>query len=63
MLNIRSWQRKFLPKKRPNTACTGQVRAFAHTFEEAAPKGGFGVWWFCPPTPALAGNACRWAFD
>jgi len=40
---------------------TGQVRAFAHTFREAAPKGGFGVWWLCPPIPALAGNACRWA--
>jgi len=25
------------------------------------PKGGFGVWGFCPPNPALAGNACRWA--
>jgi len=19
----------------------------------------FGVWWLCPPSPALAGNACR----
>jgi hypothetical protein len=37
------------------------VRAFAHTFRVAAPNGGFGVWWFCPPIPALAGNACRWA--
>jgi len=43
----------------PNTACIGQVRAFAHTFREAAPNGGFGVWWLCPPNPALAGNACR----
>ena len=49
-----------LSQKVPNTACTGQVRAFAHTFGEAAPRGGFGVWWFCPPIPALAGNACRW---
>ena len=37
------------------------MRAFAHTFREAAPNGGFGVWWLCPPNPALAGNACRWA--
>jgi hypothetical protein len=22
-------------------------------------KGEFGVWWLCPPNPALAGNACR----
>jgi len=41
----------------PNTACTGQVRGFARTFGEAAPNGGFGVWWLCPPNPALAGNA------
>ena len=27
-----------------------------------SPNGGFGVWWFPPPNPALAGNACRWAF-
>jgi len=34
----------------------------AHTFGILAlPKGGFGVWGFCPPNPALAGNACRWA--
>jgi len=26
---------------------------------KAAPNGGFGVWWFCPPIPALAGNANR----
>jgi len=45
----------------PNTACTGQVRGVARTFGLAAPNGGFGVWWFFPPTPALAGNACRWA--
>jgi hypothetical protein len=32
----------------------------AHTFSEAAPNGGFGVWRLCPPNPALAGNACRW---
>jgi hypothetical protein len=32
------------------------------TFSEAAPRGGFGVWWLCPPNPALAGNASRWAF-
>jgi hypothetical protein len=38
-------------QKRP-TPRTGQVRAFAHTFREAAPNGGFGVWWFCPPNPA-----------
>jgi len=30
-------------------------------FREAAPNGGFGVWWLSPPNPALAGNACRWA--
>jgi hypothetical protein len=42
-----------------NTACTGQVQAFAHTFGEATPNGGFGVWWLCLPHPALAGNACR----
>ena len=46
---------------RANIACTGQVRAFARTFGEAAPRGGFGVWWLHPPIPALAGNACRWA--
>ena len=40
--------------------CTGQVRAFAHTFGVSAPTGGFGVWWLCPPNPALASNACRW---
>jgi len=45
----------------PNTACTGQVRAAARTFGEGGPNGGFGVWWLCPPIPALAGNACRWA--
>jgi len=33
------------------------------SFREAAPNGGFGVWWFCPPSPALAGNACRWALE
>jgi len=44
----------------PNTACTGQVRAAARTFGEGGPNGGFGVWWLCPPIPALAGNACRW---
>ena len=48
-------------KKRANTACTGQVRAFAHTFGVAAPRGGFGVWWLRSPSPALAGNASRWA--
>jgi len=37
------------------------VRAVAHTFGEGGPNGGFGVWWLCPPHPALAGNACRWA--
>jgi len=26
-----------------------------------SPNGGFGVWWFFPPNPALAGNASRWA--
>jgi hypothetical protein len=35
------------------------VRAFAHTFGILALNGGFGVWWLSPPTPALAGNACR----
>ena len=39
-----------------HTACTGQVRAFAHTFEKAAPRGGFGIWWLYPPNPALAGT-------
>jgi hypothetical protein len=29
-----------------------------HTFREAAPNGGFGVWRLHPPNPALAGNAC-----
>jgi len=24
-------------------------------------NGGFGVWWFFPPNPTLAGNASRWA--
>jgi hypothetical protein len=33
------------------------VRAFARTFGEAAPNGGFGVWWLFPSSPALAGNA------
>ena len=42
-------------------ACTRQVLAFAHTFGEAAPNDGFGVWWLRPPHPALAGNTCRWA--
>jgi hypothetical protein len=51
----------FETQNRANTACTGQVRAFARTFREAAPRGGFGVWWFFPPNPALAGNASRWA--
>jgi hypothetical protein len=32
-----------------------------HTFREAAPNGGFGVWRLHPPNPALAGNACPWA--
>ena len=40
----------------PNTACTGQVRAFAHTFGILAPSGGFNVCWLCPPIPALAGT-------
>jgi abhydrolase domain-containing protein 6 len=35
----------------------GQVQAFAHTFREAAPKGGLGIWWLFPRSPALAGNA------
>jgi len=43
----------------PNTACTGQVRAFRRTFRESGPNGGFGLWWLYPPHPALAGNACR----
>ena len=30
-------------------------------FRVSGPNGGFGVWWLSPPTPALAGNACRWA--
>jgi hypothetical protein len=47
----------FQTKERANTACTGQVRAFRRTFREAAPSGGFGVWWLYPPNPALAGNA------
>jgi hypothetical protein len=25
-----------------------------------SPNGGFGIWWFFPPNPALAGNASRW---
>ena len=54
---------EIITKKLPNTACTGQVRAFAHTFGEAAQNGGFGAWWFCPPIPALAGNASRWAAE
>jgi hypothetical protein len=33
----------------------------AHTFGDSGPNGGFGVWRFFPPNPALAGNACRWA--
>jgi len=33
----------------------------AHTFGVVAPKGGFGIRWFFPPIPALAGNASRWA--
>jgi tetratricopeptide (TPR) repeat protein len=37
------------------------VRGFARTCGEGGPNGGFGVWWFLPPNPALAGNACRWA--
>jgi len=37
--------------------CTGQGRAFHRPFGVAAPNGGFGVWWLCPPIPALAGNA------
>ena len=37
------------------------MRAFRRTFEEAAPRGRFGIWRLCPPNPALAGNACRWA--
>jgi len=41
--------------------CTGQVRGFARTFGILAPNGGLGVWWLGPPSPALAGNACRWA--
>jgi len=36
------------------------VRAFRRTFREGGTNGGFGIWWFCPPNPALAGNACRW---
>jgi hypothetical protein len=24
---------------------------------DSGPNGGFGVWWLCPPIPALAGNA------
>jgi len=32
-------------------------------FWDSAPNGGFGVWWFFPLSPALAGNACRWAFQ
>jgi len=43
----------------PDTACTGQVRAFAHTFGEGGPNGGFGVWRFFPPNPALAGTPQR----
>jgi hypothetical protein len=30
-------------------------------FRGFSPNGGFGVWWLCPPHPALAGNASRWA--
>jgi len=30
-------------------------------FRGSGPNGGFGVWWLCPPGPALAGNASRWA--
>jgi hypothetical protein len=29
------------------------------TFREAAPNGGFGIWWLYPLSPALGGNACR----
>jgi len=32
-------------------------------FRGRGPNGGFGIWWFFPPNPALAGNACRWALD
>jgi len=32
-------------------------------FQISGPNGGFGVWWFFPPSPALAGNASRWALD
>jgi hypothetical protein len=54
---------KIVLQKRPNTACTGQVRAFRRTFGDSGPNGGFGVWWLYPPNPALAGNASRWAFQ
>jgi hypothetical protein len=47
-------------RKATNTAYRTSAGA-AHTFREAAPIGGFGVWWLCPPHPALAGTACRWA--
>jgi hypothetical protein len=32
-------------------------------FWDSGPNGGFGICWFSPPSPALAGNACRWAVD
>jgi hypothetical protein len=28
-------------------------------FRDSGPNGGFGVWWLCLPSPALAGNAYR----
>jgi hypothetical protein len=53
------FKRLVLRKRQANTACTGQVRAFAHTFGSAAPKadsafGGF-VRQFppLPVTPAV----------
>jgi len=32
-------------------------------FRDSGPNGGFGIWWFCPLIPALAGNASRWALS
>jgi len=47
-------------KKRPTPRAPDKCGRGPH-FRDSAPNGGFGVWWFCPPNPALAGNASRWA--
>jgi len=32
---------------------------FRPHFQGFGHNGGFGIWWFFPPNPALAGNASR----